>query len=264
MNKLELLDRPEVSRVLFHLRRDLPGSVTPPGARLVRVQVQEGVSVGGRLYYADPEAPAILYFHGNGEIASDYDGIAPLYLQAGANLLVMDYRGYGLSDGRPTASLLLADAVTVYEKTASVLRQHGVLGEHELSRERLFVMGRSLGSAAAIEIALHAGDEIAGLILESGFAHTLPLLATLGLRISGASEERDGLGHLDKIAQISAPTLIIHGERDYLIPLENGRALYEHSGAADKRLVTIPRAGHNDLLFVGQRAYFEAIQAFVK
>jgi pimeloyl-ACP methyl ester carboxylesterase len=220
--------------------------------------VQEGISVGGRLYYDDPNAPAILYFHGNGEIASDYDGIAPLYLQAGANLLVMDYRGYGLSDGQPTASLLLADAVVLYEKTAAVLHQH------ELSRERLFVMGRSLGSAAAIEIALHAGDEIAGLILESGFAHTLPLLATLGLRVSGASEERDGLGHLDKIAQVRAPMLIIHGERDYLIPVENGRALYEHSGAVDKRLVTIPRAGHNDLLFVGQRAYFEAIREFVK
>ncbi len=255
---LELLDHPEVSQVLFHLRRDPPASAPPLGASLVRIELQEGINVGGRLYPASPSAPTILYFHGNGELASDYDGIAPLYVRVGVNLLVMDYRGYGVSDGQPTASHMLADAVVIYDETAALLTEHG------LSNERLFVMGRSLGSAAAIEIALQAGDEIAGLILESGFAHTLPLLTTLGLRVSGADEERDGLGHLDKIARVHAPTLIIHGEADYLIPVENGRALYEHAGAVDKRLITIPRAGHNDLLFVGQRAYFEAIQTFVK
>ncbi len=254
---LELLDRPEVSQVLFHLRRDVPGRTLRLGVSVIRIEVDEGIEVGGRLYLARPDAPTILYFHGNGEIASDYDGIAPLYIRMGVNLLLMDYRGYGVSDGQPTASSLLADAVVIYNEMASVLAQHG------LNNKRLFVMGRSLGSAAAIEIAARAGDAIAGLILESGFAHTLPLLATLGLRLSGASEERDGLGHLDKIAQVHVPTLIIHGEADYLIPLENGRALYEHAGAADKQLLTIPRAGHNDLLFIGQRAYFEAIQAFV-
>jgi pimeloyl-ACP methyl ester carboxylesterase len=254
---LELLDRPEVSRVLFHLRRDLPGRATPPGAHIVRFEVEAGITVGGRLYRAGTDDPVVLYFHGNGEIASDYDGIAPLYTQIGVNLLVADYRGYGISDGQPSASCLLDDAIVVYEKTPALLAAQG------LSHERLFVMGRSLGSAAALEIAGHAGGEIAGLIIESGFAETLPLLATLGLQVRGGDEARDGLGHPEKIAQVRVPTLIIHGEADWLIPVENGRTLYARAGADDKRLVTIPHAGHNDLLFAGQRPYFEAVRAFV-
>lgn len=257
-HNLELLDRPEVSQVLFHLRRDIPGRTVPLGVLVTLIEVDEGVAVGGRFYQARSGAPTLLYFHGNGEIASDYDGIAPLYTRMGINLLVVDYRGYGISDGEPSASRLLADAIVVYEKTAPLLT------EHALNPRPLFVMGRSLGSAAAIEIARHAGDEIAGLIIESGFAYTLPLLAALGLRLKGADEARDGLGHLDKIAQIHAPTLIIHGEADQLIPVENGHALYEHSGAVDKQLVTIPHAGHNDLLLTGQKTYFEAIRAFVE
>ena len=126
-------------------------------------------------------------------------------------------------------------------------------------------MGRSLGSAAAVEIARHAGDGIDGLIIESGFAYTLPLLATLGLRwdVQRTDEARDGFGNLDKIAQVRVPTLIIHGQDDWLIPVENAHALYEHSGAADKRLLTVPGAGHNDLMVLGSAQYFEAIRNFV-
>ena len=263
---LGFLDRPEVSRVLFHPRRDLPNRTVPLHARPVRFEVDQGIAISGRLHRAKPEGPTILFFHGNGEIASDYDAIGRLYTGLGINLLVVDYRGYGLSDGEPSASHLLADAVAMYTKIGPLL------AEHKLNRDQLFVMGRSLGSAAAVEIAMHAGDQIAGLIIESGFAYTMPLLVTLGLRLElertdktldGSAEHEFGFGNLDKIARVPVPTLIIHGEADRLIPVENGRALYERAGTADKRLVTIPRAGHNDLLFAGQYAYFEAIRTFL-
>jgi pimeloyl-ACP methyl ester carboxylesterase len=263
---LDFLDRPEVSRVLFHPRRDLPNRPLPPRARPVRIEVDKGVAISGRLHHAKPEGPTILFFHGNGEIASDYDAISPLYTGLGINLLVVDYRGYGLSDGEPSASHLLADAVTVYAKISPLLAEHG------LHRDQLFVMGRSLGSAAAVEIAVHAKNQIAGLIIESGFAYTMPLLATLGLRLElkrtdktldGSAEHEFGFGNPDKIARVLVPTLIIHGEADWLIPVENGHALYERAGTADKRLVTIPHAGHNDLLFAGQNTYFEAIRTFL-
>jgi pimeloyl-ACP methyl ester carboxylesterase len=255
---LGFLDRPEVARVLFHPRRDPSNRPVPLRVRPVHIDVDHGIAVSGRLHRAKPDGPTVLFFHGNGEIASDYDGISPLYTGLGINLLVVDYRGYGLSDGEPSATHLLADAVAVFQRTGSLLV------EQELTRQRLFVMGRSLGSAAALEIAAHAGEQIAGLIIESGFAATLPLLKTLGLQmeLAGAGEA-GGFGNLDKIAQIHVPTLIIHGEADWLIPVENGRRLHESSGAADKRLVTIPGAGHNDLLFVGQQAYFEAMRSFI-
>jgi pimeloyl-ACP methyl ester carboxylesterase len=255
----EWLDRPEVSRVLFHPRRDPSNRPLPLRVRALRIPVDEEIAISGRLHRAKLDGPTILFFHGNGEIAADYDGISPLYTSLGINLLIVDYRGYGSSNGQPVASHMLADAITLYKRTASILV------EHELRARPLFVMGRSLGSAAAIAIADHAGNQVAGLIIESGFSYTLPLLATLGLRweLEGADEARDGFDHLDKIARVRVPTLIIHGQDDRLIPVENGHALYEHCGATDKRLVTIPHAGHNDLLFSGQTPYFEALRAFV-
>src|SRR5512137_841434 len=94
-----LLDRPEVSQVLFYPRRTYGLASTPGGARSIGVEVEPGIVLGGRLYPAAPDAPAILFFHGNGEIAEDYDDIAPMYTQLGITLLVMDYRGYGTSGG---------------------------------------------------------------------------------------------------------------------------------------------------------------------
>jgi alpha-beta hydrolase superfamily lysophospholipase len=82
------------------------------------VEVEPGIVLGGRLYPAAPDSPAILFFHGNGEIAEDYDDIAPLYIQMGITLLVMDYRGYGTSG--LTASHLLSDAVAVFGDGAFV------------------------------------------------------------------------------------------------------------------------------------------------
>ena len=256
--RYQLLDRPEITRVLFHPRPEFMAFGAGGGGRPVQVPVGDGVSIGGRLYVAAPEAPVILYFHGNGELAAEYDGIARLYTAIGASLLVMDYRGYGTSGGRPSSSTLISDARGIYQATPELLAANGVT-----SRD-LFVMGRSLGSASALEIADHAGDAIRGLIIESGFAYTLELVARLGgMRLGQADEAAHGFGNLEKIARVTVPTLIIHGQEDWIIPVRDGHALHEHAGAADKRLLVIPGAGHNDILFTGQTAYFQAIREFV-
>ncbi len=252
-----VLDRPDILRVLFHPRRDYAPFVSTPAIRLIDVQVEPGLIVAGRLYPAEADSPAILFFHGNGEIAADYDQIAPLYARIGITLLVMDYRGYGRSGGGPRAENLLQDARYVYRKLAEIWAQNG------LSPESTYVMGRSLGSAAAIEVALRAGKELAGLIIESGFADTFALLRRLGAYIEDADDVNDGFGNLAKIGQVDIPTLILHGERDVLIPPEDGRQLYTSSAAADKRLELIPGAGHNDIMMVGMRQYFQAIERYV-
>lgn len=252
-----MLDQPEVLRVLFYPRREYPFTSEPPGAHPVAVEVEPGINVGGRLYVAGPEAPAILFFHGNGEIAADYDEIAPLYTRLGITLLVADYRGYGTSGGTPTGSNLLTDAVTVFDAVDDIFE------DHRLTPSRLYVMGRSLGSAAAIDVAVHAGERLAGLIIESGGWDAVALLARLGVRVQGGEENRDGFGNRAKIGRITIPTLIIHGENDLLIPPTDGRELYRASGAQDKQLVLIPGAGHNDLIIVGMAQYFGAIRTFV-
>jgi alpha-beta hydrolase superfamily lysophospholipase len=253
-----ILDRPDVLRVLFYPRREEGPAILPPSAQAVAFQVEPDIILGGRLYPAGPRAPAILYFHGNGEIAADYDDLATLYTRRGITLLVVDYRGYGTSGGTPTASHLLADAVSVFDLAGQILEGHGLLPM------RLYVMGRSLGSAAAIEIASRAGERLAGLIVESGFSDTFSLLARLGLRLPGADEEQGGFGNAAKMDHIHTPTLVIHGRSDVLIPAGEGHELYRRCAAGDKWLVLIPGAGHNDLMLVGVAAYFDAIQAFVR
>jgi hypothetical protein len=257
MTPYPVLDRPEVLGALFYPRREDEPGVCPPWALPAWVAVERGVRLGGRLYPARPTSPALVYFHGNGEIAADYDELAPHYVRLGISLLVIDYRGYGTSGGVPTATHLLSDARQVWDGLESVLGPSG------LAPARLYVMGRSLGSAPAIEMALYAGERLAGLIVESGFADTFALLRRLGLRVQGAVEERDGFRNAHKLSQITARTLIIHGAADALIPCADGMELYRCCSAADKRLALIPGAGHNDLMWLGRSAYFDAIRTLV-
>jgi pimeloyl-ACP methyl ester carboxylesterase len=172
-------------------------------------------------------------------------------------LFVIDYRGYGMSDGRPTSTALLRDAWASYQRAGEVLAARGI------TFDRLYLMGRSLGSAAVLEIASRSTEGVAGLIIESGFAHTFPLLERLGgMRLPNAREDRDGFNNLAKIAGVHLPTLIIHGEEDFIIPVEDGRDLYDASPAEEKHLVTVPGAGHNDLMLIGRNTYFSALAQF--
>jgi pimeloyl-ACP methyl ester carboxylesterase len=253
----DVLDRPEVQGVLFYPRRDAGVPRLAAGVHSVRIAVEGNLCVGARIFAAAPGSPVIVYFHGNGEIASDYDTIAPFYARLGITLFVVDFRGYGTSDGRPSASALISDAWMAFEKVANILTERGIeFGD-------IYVMGRSLGSAAALEIVDRAEEGVAGLIIESGFAYTFALIERIGfLQVPDGDEERDGFGNLDKISRADLPTLIIHGERDWIIPVGDGIALYEASPATDKRLLTIPSAGHNDLMMLGHRAYFDTIADF--
>ncbi|MEI7608995.1 MAG: alpha/beta fold hydrolase [Rhodospirillaceae bacterium] len=250
----DLLDRPEIGMVLFHPRPEYAHLPEGPEAYSVRFAMADRTVIGGRLHPAGETVPVVLFFHGNGEIASDYDDLAPLYRRLGLTLLVADYRGYGISGGHPTATALAGDALEVFDQTPAVLAAAG------LKPAKLLVMGRSMGSAAALVVAEARGGALAALIIESGFADTLPLVERLGGRLpAGASEERDGFGSLARIARVTVPTLVIHGEEDWIIPFSDGRRLYEASGAAEKRLLRIEGAGHNDLMMVGVRPYFQAI-----
>jgi hypothetical protein len=252
-----ILENPYVLQAMFHPRRD-DFAIIRPGAFLISLAVAPEVSVGGRLYpTADPNAPLILYYHGNGEIAADYDNIEELYTRMGISLLVMDYRGYGTSSGSPQADNLVQDAQSIYAGLPQLLL------DYHLSPTSIYVMGRSLGSVPAIETALHFGQQLGGLIIESGFSDTFGLLQRLGVQVEGANEERDGFGNAQKMERITTPTLVIHGEDDYLIPPKDGAELFIHCAATDKTLELIPGAGHNDIMITGMRRYFSAIGSFV-
>ena len=125
-------------------------------------------------------------------------------------------------------------------------------------------MGRSLGSASALEIASRVPEAIDGLIIESGFAFASPLLELLGISPSAVGfNEEESFGHIDKINKIDKPTLVIHAEFDHIIPFSDGEALYNASPAKNKAFLTIPGANHNDIFARGLADYLKAIEVFV-
>jgi pimeloyl-ACP methyl ester carboxylesterase len=249
------LDRPEIAHLIFHPRSET-GSFENTLATDIHIPVGEEISVGARFHLAGKEAPNILFFHGNGEIVSDYDDLGPVYNRMGINFLPVDYRGYGLSGGEPTVSSMMRDCLTVYDFTRKWLSDNGFTGP-------FIVMGRSLGSASALELASRHEDNIDGLIIESGFAFTEPLLRLLGVDLRNLnSVDSEGFRNLDKIKQFRRPVLIIHAEFDHIIPYSDAQQFYGASPSADKTLLKIPGANHNDIFFRGLTEYMSAIKSF--
>jgi alpha-beta hydrolase superfamily lysophospholipase len=251
---MTLLDCPEVSHYIFYPRQD---PLPQDDIALYSVEVEQGVSVVCRFYPASRGIATILYFHGNGETAGDYDLVSSLYTSLEINLFVADYRGYGLSSGEPTLGHMLHDAQPIYERLREVLRQGGY-------GEAIFVMGRSLGSAPAIELAFQSQDALRGLIVESGFSDAFRLLSYLGVPLAIPPHHGEGFPNGEKMCSIRIPTLLIHAAEDHLIPLSEAEELLRLCAAEEKRLVVIPRADHNTLMMVGREQYLQAIEGFIK
>ncbi len=249
------MDRPAIAAVLFHPRPETASpAVLPETSRDLMIEVAAGVRIGARFHAAHPQGANILFFHGNGEIVADYDDLGPVFNQRGLNLLAVDYRGYGKSEGIPGVETMLADSHAILRYTRAWLREKRFDGP-------LVIMGRSLGSAPALELAAAHAGWVDGLIIESGFAHTLPLLRLLGADPSALGlTEAQGFRNREKIAAYSGDTLIMHAEFDHIIPYSEAQALYAASPAENKRLLKIRGADHNDILVRGMNEYMAAVR----
>lgn len=253
-----LLDRPEILSFLFYPRREMPGAPSEQSGQNLDIPLDDGAMLGARFHHAGRAAPSILFFHGNGEIASDYDDIGPLFTTMGINFLVVDYRGYGRSTGSPTVTNLMADGHEALSFTQGWLKEKGYGGQ-------LVLMGRSLGSAPALELAASHRESFTGLIIESGFAYMMPLLRLMGINPEGLGiSEEDGCRNLEKIRTVTIPTLMIHAQFDHIIPFSDGAALHEASAAKEKRLLMIPGANHNDIFLKGFGEYMKTVKGFVE
>ena len=114
-----LLDRAGASQWMFFPRPD-PGP-PPPGASDHEIEVAPGINISARLYSGsedDAPRPLVLYFHGNGEVVSDHDGIDRFYREIGLDLFVAEFRGYGKSGGRPSMAALVGDALPALDYAA--------------------------------------------------------------------------------------------------------------------------------------------------
>jgi hypothetical protein len=227
------------------------------GAKDLYIPVQGGAQLMARAHLASEQAVNILFFHGNGEIVSDFDQLAQVYIQLDISFIPVDYRGYGKSSGSPSLTSMLQDAHLAMDFVRSWLKEQGRRGP-------LLVMGRSLGSAPALELAVKRQQELSGLIIESGFAYTMPLLRLLGIDLQALGlDEPLGLGNLDKMAQVRLPCLVMHAELDQIIPISEARALYQACPAAKKAFQEIPGANHNDIFLRDLKGYMAAIRELV-
>ena len=248
------LDQPGVLSRLFHPRPEFGSRQGDENREDLMIPVAPGIAVGASCHRAGPTDPLVLFFHGNGEIVSDYDDLGPVFSRLGLHFLVADFRGYGRSGGSPTVQAMMADCHVILDVVLDWKEKNRITGP-------VFVMGRSLGSASAIELACNRAGDIAGLIVESGFARTGPLLRVLGIDPEDIGfRPVPGSENLDKIRNVSMPLLVIHAQYDHIIPFSDGKDLHDAAGSGDKDLLMIPGADHNDLFFKGMEAYLGAVR----
>ncbi len=241
-----------VDRMIFHPEPGIdlrPEDVGVHGEE-VRLTTEDGVRIHAFFLPWTSASRAILFLHGNAGNASHRLPNAAELMRLGSHVLLLDYRGYGLSEGSPNESGVYADARAGLAYLAD---------EIGIPERRTVVFGRSLGGAVAVDLVQDRA--IAGLILESTFPSLSAMTAKLfGTALASLAPSRFDSTH--KITRLQAPLLFFHGDRDEIVPYDLGQQLFD-AAPEPKAFETIRGAGHNDTIQVGGRPYFERIRRFL-
>lgn len=214
-----------------------PTHRTPASAALPQAEeVMLTTSDGERLlaWYAAPQAekPLVIYFQGNGgglDLRANRFG---KLVSDGTGLLAVNYRGYGGSTGRPTEAGLIADANAAYDYAAA-----------RVTPARIMLWGESLGTGVAV--ALASQRPVGRVLLESPYTSIADVAASIYWFVPVRLLIKDTFGSEARIGNVTAPVLILHGERDTVVPIKYGERLYA-AIRAPKKFVRLPGSGHND------------------
>jgi len=196
--------------------------------------------------------PVILFCHGNaGNITHRLENVK-LLLENGLRVFIFDYRGYGRSSkGRNSEKGFYEDAGAAYDW---LIRERGIMPGD------IILFGRSLGGAAAVDLAV--SRQARALVIESGFTSTRSMAKTMPVFRVLSPLLPKNYNNLKKIQDIRIPTLVIHGDKDEIIPFSMGEALFQ-AAAGPKYFYRIKGAGHNDTYVAGGEKYFQIISGFV-
>lgn len=208
------------------------------GVEEIQLRAPDGVELIAWYGKARPGQPTLLYFHGNAGNLLSRAGRMGEYLAKGRGMLMLSYRGYGGSGGRPTEANNVADAALAYRW----------LLENGVAPADIVLYGESLGSGVAVQLA--AREPVGGVILDAPYTS----IADVGARIYPFLPVQrfiiDRYDSLARIARIDAPLLIVHGELDTLIPITMGRELFKRANEP-KQFGAIAGAGHADHYMFG-------------
>ena len=195
----------------------------------------------------------LLWSHGNaGNISHRLENIKLLHGKVKINIFIFDYRGYGRSEGKTSEEGTYRDG----EAALRYLR-----AREDVDPKRIVFFGRSLGAAVAADLATR--EKCLALILETPFAsiREMARIAIPFLPIGPLLHTRYNV--VEKIKGVQAPLLILHGDKDEVIPFEQGKKVFE-AAREPKEFYTIRGAHHNDTYIVGGDAYFAALKDFIE
>lgn len=217
------------------------------------IVTEDGVRLHG-WWAPGPRDFTLLWCHGNaGNVSFRLELLAGLVRRVGCSVLLFDYRGYGLSEGRPSEKGTHADALAAREWLS---------GRNDVDGSKVVYYGVSLGAAVAASLAVRVPP--AALVFDAPMPGVLrmarlqsPLLLPLAALLVRARYDTIGA-----IRRVDAPLLVFHGEQDELVPIELGREVFD-AAPGPKEWHAIPGGSHNDTYTIAGAAYFEAIDAFL-
>ena len=246
----ELIDK----RFIFFPQKELVGTPAHWGIPFEDVvfPTSDGINLHGWFVKGDSEFTWIWFYGNGGNISHRLEELMLLHSRLGINILLFDYRGYGQSEGSVSEKGTYRDARGALDYLRS---------RQDVDSRKIVYFGKSLGAAVAVDLARQ--HEPQGLVLESTFTSIrnmakkhypfLPLFLLV----------RTKYDSLSKIGRISSPVLIVHGDRDELVPISQGRRLYE-AAKGPKSFYEVHGAGHNDVTGVGGEDYFKTMAEFLR
>ena len=245
-----------IASMIFFPTREFSARPEDFGLRAEEVwcQTQDKIKLHGWFFQAEQKEASLclLLFHGNADNISSRLPKAQAWLKRGISVLLIDYRGYGKSDGK------IEKGSDLYEDACTAL--NWLTKEKAYSSERIILYGESIGSVPAVELA--SQQAFKAVILEAPFTSLKEIAKHHYGLVPDFMIQDFLLNNESKMPRLKSPVFILHGNEDEVVPFEMGKRLFDKA-PHPKDFLEVKKAHHNDISIVGGADFFEAPYQFV-
>ena len=262
-------ENPMVTSIAFH-----PSKIEPTHLDATSGPIRDGTfsmadenKISFRFYVPPKEADVkivVYFFHGNAEVCTAMDDIAEMLHSHGAALLSIDYRGYSWGTGQPSLKKLCSDADQCFKASESLLADAG------FQKAKRVMFGRSIGATCAVHLAAKQSRKVHGLIVDSGLMSIkqLPTVQMLGPMVFQNQPQMfqmlpEPFNTLGKLAAISCPVLVMHGDKDEIVPYSQAVQCHEGLKNSQKKLQCWAGASHNDVWMLYAEPWRQEVKALL-